>query len=110
MAGIQLYDIESKSPVDVDPDKVRAAMATGRFAFPKGQNVPVIYNGAPAWIKPEDAHKYVDNLTFTTDDAVRKANAQSEYSGVGGIADSKKAILSPSCSPHRCQPAPWQQH
>lgn len=86
MAGIQLYDIESKSPVDVDPDKVRAAMATGRFAFPKGQNVPVIYNGAPAWIKPEDAHAHVDNLTFTTDDAVRKENAQSEYSGVGGIA------------------------
>ena len=86
MPGTKLFDLESKSNVEVDPSEVKAALATGRFAFGKGLNVPIIRDGAPMWVKPEYAHKYSDDLTFTTDEVVRSAQAESEYSGVGGIA------------------------
>jgi hypothetical protein len=52
----QLYDAETGHPVDLPADKIGEALSTGRFAFMKGAQVPVIGpDGSPGFVPAEEA-------------------------------------------------------
>lgn len=82
MSGVKLVDKSTNSLVDVDPGQVGPAIDSGKFAFDKKRNYPIIHNGEPQWVPWDYAAKYRDRVDFTTDDEVKTFNAQQSMKGV----------------------------
>ena len=84
--GTPLFDKNANQVVDMDPAQVPAALKSGQFTFVKGRNVPIIQDGTPIWVKPEDAAKKRSQLLYTSDEEVERSQAEQKTAGLGGAA------------------------
>lgn len=101
---VPLYDISGQQPVlgDMHPDDVHAAVASGKFSFPKGTAVPVFNSdGQLGDIPAEDApNAFNTGYRYATPDAVDDHNhstlGQQALSGVEGVAKGIAGPLAPA--------------
>jgi len=84
---MKLYDKTAKQLIDVNPNDVPAALATGKFSFEKNQKVPINYEGKLMFTTPEYAGRYRDRLTFANEADVEQASAERATAGIGGAVE-----------------------
>lgn len=92
--SIPLYDISGPQPVlgDMHPDDVHAAVASGKFSFPKGSSVPAFNSeGVLGDLPAEDAPSaFQSGYKYATPDAIEQHHygqpSQQVLAGLEGVA------------------------
>lgn len=88
---MQLFD-KSGKPVEVPDDQVGQAFATGDYGLPAGQEVPVNVGGQVGTVPSESLHEALQQgAQIASPEELEKAQAEEEYGGLGGMAESALA-------------------